>query len=106
MKQFLLISALVLGMACGSSTKHSEAKISADVEANVAQRRANFWEQCHLTALERASDHVDSLLLSRAYQSILDSAKAPLRPDRPEQLPIDIVSDTTPLKPIIAKEEK
>ncbi len=86
--------------ACSAREEKSESRIEAVVEENLAARRATLWKECRESAVERASEVADSLLLIRARQVVIDSAKAPPRPLRPDLLPPEISADTTPVRPL------
>lgn len=94
----VLMSGVLAG--CSAKEEKSESRIKAVVEENLAARRASLWKECRESAVDRASEVADSLLLIRARQAVIDSAKAPPRPLRPDLLPPEISADTTPVRPL------
>lgn len=106
MRVIILLIALWGLTACGEDNRNKlavEQVIAEKVAERVANYRKNRLERCQEAAINEANTIADSLLLLEARLT-RDTASKPLKPNKPEKPEIKILTDSTPIAPLIRRD--
>ena len=70
------------------------------VNEKLATRKAQRLKHCRETALKKAEEMVDSMLVAQAKLITIDTISKPPKPPKPALLEVKKAKDNTPIKPL------
>jgi len=74
------------------------------VDEKLANRKAKQMDNCRETALNKAEEMVDSMLMAQAKLTFADTINKPPKPPKPELIDVKTAKDNTPIGPLFIED--
>jgi len=100
----LVASFFILLWSCEGSKKNekvdAETQIRMTVDEKLTTTKTRRIKSCRESALKKAEEMVDSMLIAQAKLTTADTISKPPKPPKPELLEVKQAKDNTPIKPL------